>query len=275
VSDPEEREYAEAWATQTYNQEVALRDETYRATVQEAEDIAFAEGGSWQNIPADMLAQLKPADRARLVEGAPRGDDPDTVIRLLDNPNLWRRGNIEQFRSQLSENTYQRFYSQGNSGNSDVTIRAATIDSEQFNATLVRNGFNDLVRPENDTQREDVIRLRDTFQRQIDQEQTARGRTLNLTEKQQILDNILMDRVMVEDAGFAWFDKEKTMFQLTEEQLELAYVNVGGEEIRLAQIPANERTDIIETLNRRGLPVNEMAIATMWVQAGKPGQRTR
>jgi hypothetical protein len=43
----------------------------------------------------------------------------------------------------------------------------------------------------------------------------------------------------------------------------------------LAQIPANERTDIIETLNRRGLPVNEMAIATMWVQAGKPGQRTR
>jgi hypothetical protein len=65
------------------------------------------------------------------------------------------------------------------------------------------------------------------------------------------------------------------MFQLTEEQLELAYVNVGGEEIRLAQIPANERTDIIETLNRRGLPVNEMAIATMWVQAGKPGQRTR
>jgi hypothetical protein len=275
VSDPEERQYAEAWATQTYNQEVALRDETYRATVQEAEDIAFAEGGSWQNIPPDMLSQLKPADRARLVEGAPRGDDPDTVIRLLDNPNLWRSGNIEQFRSQLSENTYQSFYSRGNSGNSDVTIRAATIDSEQFNATLVRNGFNNLVRPENDRQREDVIRLRDTFQRQIDQEQTARGRTLNLTEKQQILDNILMDRVMVEDAGFAWFDKEKTMFQLTEEQLELAYVNVGGEEIRLAQIPANERTDIIETLNRRGLPVNEMAIATMWVQAGKPGQRTR
>jgi len=275
VADPAEREYAEAWLTQTYNQEVALREESYRATLQEAEDIAFANGSSWQNIPPDMLSQLKPADRARLVQGAPRGDDPDTVIQLLDNPNLWRRGNIEKYRDRLSESTYQSFYARGNSGDSDTKIRAATIDAEQFNATLVRNGFNDLVRPDNDKKREDVIRLRDMFQRQIDQEQSARGRTLNLTEKQQILDNILMDRVMIEDGGFAWFDKKATMFELTEDQLQLAYVNVGGEEIRLAQIPANERADIMDTLRRRGLPINETAIATMWVQAGKPGQRTR
>ncbi|UOF81048.1 lysozyme [Caudoviricetes sp.] len=272
IKDPDELEYAQAWITQTYNTEVALRDEAYKATLQEATDIAFAPGSSWQKVPPAILSRLKPEDKAKLVEGPPRGDDPDTVIKLLDDPNLWKKGNIEQFRMKVSEATYQRFYAAGNKPReaAEDTIREATIDAEQFKATLLRNNMTDLVDPTKDADKFAVIRLRDMFQRQIDEMQVVKKGKLSLTEKQKLLDGILLNQVMVEEWGT---DPKKPLFRLSEDELSKAYVIVGGEEIRLASIPFDQRTEIMASLRRRNIMPTEIMIAELWVQAGKPGAK--
>lgn len=274
IKDPEELEYAQAWISQTYNTEVALRDEAYRAVVQEATDIAFAPGSNWQRVPAALLSKLKPEDKAKLVEGPTRGDDPDTVIKLLDNPNLWKKGNIEQFRMKVSEATYQRFYAAGNKPKeaADETIREATIDAEQFKATLLRNKMDDLIDPSSTRNKEAVIRLRDIFQRNIDEAQSIKKGKLSLTEKQGILDRILLDEVMVDEWGT---DPKKPLFRLSEDELAKAYVVVGGEEIRLASIPYDERSSIMLSMKKAGIVPTEFEIAKLWVQAGKPGQKKK
>lgn len=274
VTDPETLEYATAWVTQEYNTQVALRDEEYRATLQEAQDIAYAPGGSWTKIPPATLARLKPEDRAKLVEGAPRGDNPDTVIQLLDNPNLWKKGSIEKFRPMLSEATYQRFYAQGNkpAEAAEATIREATIDSEQFNATLLRAQMTDLINPKSDAQKADLIRLRDMYQRAIDEDQSVKKRKISLQEKQVLLDKLIVDQVRISEIGR---DPVVPLFRVSEDQMKDAYVIVGKEEIPLKSIPADQRANIMAALRAENEPVTELNIATYWVRAGKPGQRVK
>ena len=93
-------------------------------------------------------------------------------------------------------------------------------------------------------------------------------RKANSAELQQIVDGTLMDKVFVSRTG--WFDREVIAGVAAPEDLTRAYVNVGGQEVRVAQIPANQRAVIASKLQSRGLPVTEQRIAELWVAAGRP-----
>ncbi len=268
----EEKQYAHSLFKQRYNEAQMLKRENYKNILEEAENISFSPNSSWRNLNPEILSQLKPSDRARLVKGAPRGDDPNTVIHLLNNPSQWRKENISKYRSLLSEATFLNFYKQGSD---DKNILSATIDSEQFNSTLLRNDFSNLVQPKKKADKELLINLRNSFKQRIDVQQSVKKRKLSLDEKQEVLDGIMIDRVMVENAGFAFFDAERAAFELSDEEMELSYVIVAGKEIKLTNIPMEERAKIISTLLRRKIPVTSQMIANLWVMAGQPGNKEK
>ncbi len=101
-------------------------------------------------------------------------------------------------------------------------------------------------------------RVRDFERNQLDGKRKA-----NRDEIEQVIDGVLKDKVFVDEWGR---DPQKPVATLTASQLRDAYVNVYGEEIRLASIPARERTQIIEALRLTGQPVTEQAIAELYVR---------
>ena len=66
-----------------------------------------------------------------------------------------------------------------------------------------------------------------------------------------------------------WIDREVIAGLVAPEDL-TRYVNIGGQEVRVAQIPANQRAVIASKLQSRGLPSPEQRIAELWVAAGRP-----
>jgi len=111
-------------------------------------------------------------------------------------------------------------------------------------------------------------RLVDDRVRQFEATDLQGKRKANSAELQQIVDGTLMDKVFVSRTG--WFDREVIAGVAAPEDLTRAYVNVGGQEVRVAQIPANQRAVIASKLQSRGLPVTEQRIAELWVAAGRP-----
>lgn len=268
IEDPQEKEFATAYIKDQYNNQVAVANENYKVLLQQAQDVAYSKIGGWQSLPANVMAQLKPEDRKRMVEGAPRGDDPDTKIKLLDNPELWKKGNIEQFRGLLSESTYESFYAKGNKSGADQRMLDAKIDADQFHATLLRNNMQNLINPKKgSTEQAQVIQLRDTFEKRIDAEQQNKGKKLNLDERQKVLDGIFMDKVYT--PGYLW-STEKPLFSVPTSDLNKVYTYVDGKDIKADRIPAEQRRLIISALQQRGQRVTEQSIAQIWVQQGSP-----
>ena len=110
-------------------------------------------------------------------------------------------------------------------------------------------------------------RLVDDRVRQFEATDLQGKRKANSAELQQIIDGTLMDKVFVAELGP---DPQAMVGMLAPERMGKAYVNVGGQEVRVAQIPANQRAVIASKLQSRGMPVTEQRIAELWVAAGRP-----
>ncbi len=93
-------------------------------------------------------------------------------------------------------------------------------------------------------------------------------RRANSEELQRIIDGVLMDRVNV--SGTFWDDRDVPLVTVAEGGLADAYVMVGDEKVWIKKIPEHQRNLMVEELRAAGQPVNEQAIANLWVRAGKP-----
>lgn len=288
--DPAIQDVAIAQVTQMHQEQERAIAQEYRNDLLQAQDIAFARVGGWQDISAELLGRIKPEDMARLREGPDRGDDPETYLMLLQNPGEVRMGTpenpgLEQYRMMLSEPTYRAFVAQAMEPDPARTVRSATADNDMLNATLLRVagqpdpsgvGQSDLARlinPSNDDAREDLIRLTETWRSRIDTLQQELDKTLTRTEKQQLLDNILLDRVYQDDAFGSTYTR---LFELGADDLADAYVVVPGangqsDQLLVSNIPAQQTaliTDAYRRANNGRYPTTQ-EIAQLWVAGGR------
>jgi lysozyme family protein len=292
IEDPAEQDVAIAQVTQTRQEQALAIAQEYRNDLLQAQDVAFARIGGWQDISTELLGRIKPADMARLREGPNRGDDPNTYLMLLQNPGEIRMGTpenpgLEQYRMMLSEPTYRSFVAQAmqppDAPNNPIN---AAADQDMLNATLLRVagqpdpsgvGVSDLAKlldPKNDDQRDDLIRLTELWRSRIDEAQRERGNTpLSRPEKQQLLDNILLDRVYQDDTFGSTYTR---LFELGPSELASAYVVVAGEggrseELLVANIPPDQTaliTDAYRRANNGRYPTTQ-EIAQLWVAGGR------
>lgn len=272
IEDPQTRKFVQAEFNRLTSQAEAIKSKQERDNFERAQAIAFSgDGNQWQQVAKNEPAlwnALKPEQQATLMQGRPKGDDPETMLLLLRDPTKWEAGQLSQYRSKLSESTYQRFYAQGNGPKAQDTVRSATFDNDMFESTMLRNNLPELVDPKNPEKKKEVINLREKFKVLIDAEQVARKRELSRDEKQAILDSILLDKAQV--PGMLWGSTPTPVYKLTPDQAKEAFVVVGGQEVKLASIPVQQRAIIIAKLNARGIRPTEAEIASLWVQAGKP-----
>lgn len=269
IFDKDKLDHAETYIKAWHTEQTNFAETNYTQLHQSAQDIAFARIGGWQDIPPEQWNAIRPEDKAALREGPNRGDDPDTVIKIMKNPELMLPGNIEQFRPLLSESQYKSFLAAGieaqNAGGKNFI--SASVDSNMLDSTLARFGFDQLSQG-SDSEKLDYIQLNDAWKARVDMAQVNNGNNpISRDDKQAILNDLLMDKVMLSKT-FA--DKEVIASTLDPDQLEDAYVNVGGEEIYLSSIPVDVRSLIVTAFNNANMRVSEKKIAEMWLRANKP-----
>ena len=268
IADPRLRKMVQA----TYNARVGQLDATKERQKKEnwqaAMDIAYAgDGNQWQVLSRtrpDIWDQLDATQQATLMNGRPRGDDPDTMIKLLSNPTLWEADKLKDYRHLISQGSYERFFSLGNGPKAVDNVRAATFDSDMFESTMINAKMPELVDPKVPKNKEEAINLRNKFRVLIDVEQTNKKRELTRDEKQRLLDSIVLDRVTV--PGYLT-DDTKPAFRLSEDEQKTAFVTLpGNKKVLIASIPPADRRMILQALLVAGKDATEYNIAEYYMR---------
>ena len=192
-ADPEVANIAE----RTVREEASLSEmrerEAYATDLQTAQDFAFKEVGGWRNVPADLMARLKPADKANLIEGPPKESDPDTMLQLQNRPELWNLEALQERRVLLAESDYRAFYSKfaALASKDKSKIEAVKVDNDQYKDILTKAGMYYLMTSDNKENKQEMINLRALYEREIDAKQQAIKRPLTMEEKNTLLKQLV------------------------------------------------------------------------------------
>lgn len=259
IADPEQRRIAQAQVRQRFEQDKLVREERYMKDYTAAQDVAFSKPGGWRDIPPTVWAAIKPEDRARLVQGAPKASDPDTLLLLQNNPSLWQTGQIERYRPLLTESDYQKFFTDGNGPGAQDKIRDASIDLDMFNNALENAGLGDWLNNGKNLKAEDKqarMDLRAKFKLAIEAEQTNKKRALTLDEKNALLAQLIKPvkvRMVRSGTLFGLGDGEAT----PEERRAFQVKNP-----RNIIIPPDTRAKISADMKARGItPTNDRVLS--------------
>ena len=273
-----EKQYRDIEAAEKQATDEAL-DTTYRGL--------YANGGNMNALPVSVRAMI-PGDKLSAVMGF-----ADTVRKsggAVHNPEAWAQvlsmpreslaamSPIEffrEFRPHLDDAHLEKGYALLNDARGEVGTDAKHLEvittANRVKKAAIDAGLLPATGKANDNEVKAFAqfeRLVDDRARQFEATDLQGKRKANSAELQQIIDGTLMDKVFVSRTG--WFDREVIAGLAAPEDLTRAYVNVGGQEVRVAQIPANQRAVIASKLQSRGLPVTEQRIAELWVAAGRP-----
>lgn len=272
-----EKQYRDIEAAEKQATDEAL-DTAYRGL--------YANGGNMNALPVSVRAMI-PGDKLGAVMGfadAVRKSggavhNPEAWAQILSMPreSLAAMSPIEffrEFRPHLDDAHLEKGYALLNDARGEVGTDAKHLEvittANRVKKAAIDAGLLPATGKANDNEVKAFAqfeRLVDDRVRQFEATDLQGKRKANSAELQQIIDGTLMDKVFVSRTG--WFDRE-VIAGLAAEDLTRAYVNVGGQEVRVAQIPANQRAAIASKLQSRGLPVTEQRIAELWVAAGRP-----
>ena len=273
-----EKQYRDIEAAEKQATDEAL-DTVYRGL--------YANGGNMGALPVSVRAMI-PGDKLSAVMGF-----ADTVRKsggAVHNPEAWAQvlsmpreslaamSPIEffrEFRPHLDDAHLEKGYALLNDARGEVGTDAKHLEvittANRVKKAAIDAGLLPATGKANDNEVKAFAqfeRLVDDRVRQFEATDLQGKRKANSAELQQIIDGTLMDKVFVSRTG--WIDREVIAGLAAPEDLTRAYVNVGGQEVRVAQIPANQRAVIASKLQSRGLPVTEQRIAELWVAAGRP-----
>ena len=273
-----EKQYRDIEAAEKQATDEAL-DTAYRGL--------YANGGNMNALPVSVRAMIPGdklgavmgfADTVRKSGGAVHNPEAWAQILSMPRENLAAMSPIEffrEFRPHLDDAHLEKGYALLNDARGEVGTDAKHLEvittANRVKKAAIDAGLLPATGKANDNEVKAFAqfeRLVDDRVRQFEATDLQGKRKANSAELQQIIDGTLMDKVFVSRAG--WFDREVIAGLAAPEDLTRAYVNVGGQEVRVAQIPANQRAVIASKLQGRGLPVTEQRIAELWVAAGRP-----
>lgn len=271
IKDPEIRKGVQAALRTQYGQEEALQRQEYNFLIDRTEQFLAIPGNDVNKIPPSAWGRLKPADQARFLKAQREEDELGVMEELARNPAVLTREYLEENRGRMTRQTYTKLL--GDLNAPDKVI-AATLDADQVEATFLANGMTGLTNPRTDAEKNESLTLRNMFKAQIDDMQSAMKRPLNRTEKQKVLDQVIMqynEKAYKQD----WmFDDQMRLGEMTAEQRQTAYIMVGKDRVTLSSMPQSWVSGVaLPEFRRAGITNPTMRqIADYWLRKGKPTQ---
>lgn len=253
IPDPEVRKQVQSNLRTQFAQEDALIKEEYRGRMDAITEFLAVPGNNVGQIPPELWGTLKPTDQAKLLSGQRETDELGVMEEIARDPSVLTVDYLDKNRNRLTPGTYVKLLKD----TADPSKMAqASVDADQLESTLVRNGLDTLAFPnsrDKDQLRASLL-FRDNVKQAISYEQTRLGRSLNRDEKQHVIDTLLLDR------AFDEYGESNVIAAMTPEQASEAYADI------VAEIPTEQQTQIRAALKSNGLAVNQANMATMYLE---------
>ena len=252
IPDAETRRLVQANLRSAYKQEKELQDYEYGQRIESIEQYLAKPGSTVAQIPPEVFGALKPKDQERLLKGQREEDELDVMEEIARDPSIISREWLNENRGRMTRTTFTKLLGDLND---PPKMQEASVDADLVNATLVRNGLNDIAFPRLDPDKRASLLFRDNVTQAISYEQMLTGRKLSREEKQAVVDNLLLDR------AFSNQDGAKTVIAaMTPEQQSKAYTEI------VDRIPDKERQQIRAALEATNQRVNAANMAMMYLQ---------
>src|SRR5690625_4464739 len=286
AGNPSRLKYAQSRLESEYKLLTGLEKERSEQALDAAYRELYANGGNMASLPANVRMAIPGEKLSSVVSFAEKVSkneghrhSPEMWAKVLSMPDelLAQMSPIEfyeQFRPYLDDAHLEKGYALLATAQGEPTDKHLEIIST---ATRVKHGAIEAGiipasgSPSKSQEKEfaEYQRAVDEKVRQFERMDLQGKRRANSEELQRIIDEVNMDTVKL--PRWYWSDRDGQLVSLLDEgDYESAYVEVDGEDITLSEIPAEQRARITQALKSRGMPVTELAIAQLWVEAGKP-----
>ena len=284
ITDPKQLNWALKDLDIKYNNIKEEKETAYNESLVAAQEIAFQREGGWQDLAANNIDinSFTEKDQEILRNGQPEESDAEALAELIDKPEEVR-DNIEIYRHKLSAVDYDELKRYSLTLQDENTYTEAVGDKDLMKDVMFKFGGYDWVYKTNfGGYAKDFNAIFKEWEDRIDYAQIQTGNKLSRQEKEELLRNVLMDKVNLQSTWFDGRSSERNILQssdLTVGREDDIYVNVDvlqedgdikTEKILISHIPNNIITEIMHSLFRRGEPMNQQNIAEEWVKFGKP-----
>ena len=253
IPDPEVRKQVQSNLRTQFAQEDALVKQEYRERLDAITEFLAVPGNNVGQIPPELWGTLKPTDQKQLLSEQRKTDELVVMEEIARDPSVLTVDYLDKNRNRLTPGTYVKLLKD----TADPSKMAqASVDADQLESTLVRNGLDTLAFPnskDKDQLRASLL-FRDNVKQAISYEQTRLGRSLNRDEKQHVIDTLLLDR------AFDEYGESNVIAAMTPEQASEAYAEIVGE------ISTEQQAQIRAALKANGLVVNQANMATMYLE---------
>ena len=258
-----------------YNKLKAEREAAYNQALEKAQEIAFAEGNGWQNLAANGIDinDFTEADQEILKNGPPEESNPDTEVKLINNP-AEARDNLNAHRPKLTATTYLKLKQYAASLNNEDNYVEATGNATLLKATLTKNNLGHLWTSKNKKDKAKYVLINNAWIAEINARQITKGNVkLTYGEKLAALNFVLMDKVDV-DRGWRGDRKDVNFHLVDTDRLQDVHVDIQykgkKETVFISKIDPDVLTLIKDSLRRAGKTVSQENIAVYYLQKGRP-----
>ena len=281
ITNPKQLKYALQDLEIKYNKIKNEREGAYNQAFNSAKEIAFAEPGGWKNLKANGIDidNFTKQDQEILKNGQPEESDIDTVVELVNNPAEIAT-NLNAYSDKLNNGQYLSLKRYADSLRTENSVVEATGNVTMLKATLDRYGMGDLYTSKKKTKKQNYIAIYDAWLKEINARQIAKGNVkLTMGEKQQALNDILLDNVNLDNDPFLGFiggkdTKDTNIFFVDQDRLQDVYVDIPykDENVRVftSKIDPQVLGLITEALRKANKPVTQENIADYFVRKGQP-----
>ena len=281
ITDPKQQKYALEDLEIKYKKISSERTKVYNEGLNAAKEIAFAEEGGWKNLEANgiKIENFSESDQEILKKGQPEESDVDTVVNLINNPGEVKN-NLPSYSQLLSQSDYLGLKRYAEDLQSEDKYVEATGNVTMLKATLDRYDMGDLYRSKNKTKKRKYIAIHEAWLKEINARQIAKGNVkLTMGEKQDALNDILLDNVNIDNDPFLGFigggdTKDTNIFFVDQDRLQDVYVDIPYKEenvrVFISKIDEDVLSLIKQSLRKAGKPVSQKNIADYFVRKGQP-----
>jgi lysozyme family protein len=257
IQDPEVREMTRQRIKNKWSEDEAIKREDYTQKTMDAWSYVDKKGvGGWRDIPAPLWADMKPEDKARLMNPT-KADDPSTLFELEMNPDLWNKDDLAARRGLLTESTFRKYYMLGETPEHKEKIVTAKIDATRFKDLLNDAGMSDIATPKGKERTEEAVKLKVMIQDAIIQEQKIKKRDLQQSEKDEII-KMMIKPVKIR-ALHNWMPSG---WDSTTDEVNFYKVKNSSNVI----IPEKTRDKIIADFQKNGVAVNEKSVLAAYLR---------
>lgn len=274
IADPE----VQRGAMNEIRRKFAERDAARKAAIDNVKYAIENALASGQQAPPELMAQLPPTERKKILDEQRKETSVEVEFEILKQGWVTKDYLLEN-RDRM---TPQFFIEQWK--RLDTIDRSeAQISADQINQYFIKNGLTKYVNPpkSDEAAYARATELRNTIEARIRQAEGSegKGRRLSWTEKQKLLDDMMLDTVKTGGFWGAWGDENpRPAWQLTQSEMESAFVYIDNNKVQLSKIPAEFQQDAIAKLSRERIKYDRYPrmedVARMWIRAGKPSSWT-